>query len=155
MDTRVIVDFRFFGYTQPQEANELVFQRGYSDAYGMPQPTFRSAMSESDRVRARRMMDDMCSIALKIGGYLPGSEPQFMTPGLALHLAGTTRAGLNANKTVANTHCKVHNFDNLYVGGNNVIETGFAANPTLTSICYAIRAADNIIKRFPPRNRDA
>ena len=35
----------------------------------------------------------MCDMALRIGGYLPGSEPQFMTPGLALHLAGTVRAG--------------------------------------------------------------
>ncbi|GJE91247.1 pyranose 2-oxidase [Phanerochaete sordida] len=151
MDTRVIVDFRFFGYTQPQEANELTFQRHYRDAYDMPQPTFRFEMSADDRARARRMMDDMCNIALKIGGYLPGSEPQFMTPGLALHLAGTTRAGLDANKTVADTRCKVHNFDNLYVGGNNVIETGFAANPTLTSICYAIRASNDIISKLKPR----
>ena len=77
----------------------------------------------------------MCSIALKIGGYLPGSEPQFMTPGLALHLAGTVRAGcvrvtiglhallidllnrLDTSKTVADTYSKVHNFSNLYVGG--------------------------------------
>nr|4MIH_A Chain A, Pyranose 2-oxidase [Phanerodontia chrysosporium]4MIH_B Chain B, Pyranose 2-oxidase [Phanerodontia chrysosporium]4MIH_C Chain C, Pyranose 2-oxidase [Phanerodontia chrysosporium]4MIH_D Chain D, Pyranose 2-oxidase [Phanerodontia chrysosporium]4MIH_E Chain E, Pyranose 2-oxidase [Phanerodontia chrysosporium]4MIH_F Chain F, Pyranose 2-oxidase [Phanerodontia chrysosporium]4MIH_G Chain G, Pyranose 2-oxidase [Phanerodontia chrysosporium]4MIH_H Chain H, Pyranose 2-oxidase [Phanerodontia ch len=148
MDTRVIVDYRFFGYTEPQEANELVFQQHYRDAYDMPQPTFKFTMSQDDRARARRMMDDMCNIALKIGGYLPGSEPQFMTPGLALHLAGTTRCGLDTQKTVGNTHCKVHNFNNLYVGGNGVIETGFAANPTLTSICYAIRASNDIIAKF-------
>ena len=35
----------------------------------------------------------MCDCALKLGGYLPDSEPQFMTPGLAVHLGGTVRAG--------------------------------------------------------------
>lgn len=63
---------------------------------------------------------------------------------------------------VADTHCKVYDFDNLYVGGqlciilissivlifvlgNGVIPTGFGANPTLTSICYALRASEHII----------
>lgn len=111
IDTRLIVDFRFFGYAEPQECNRIVFQQHYTDAYGMPQPTFKFQLSEDDRERCRRMMDEyvfgfypdhlsdslfsfsMCSIALEVGGFLPGSEPQFMTPGLPLHLAGTTRAG--------------------------------------------------------------
>ncbi|PSS38000.1 hypothetical protein PHLCEN_2v183 [Hermanssonia centrifuga] len=158
IDTRLIVDFRFFGYTEPRELNQVIFQDSYDDAYGMPQPTFKFQMSDDDRQRARRMMDDMCSMALKLGGYLPGSEPQFMTPGLALHLAGTVRAGLDEKETVADTYCKVWNFDNLYVAdelfpssklastGNGVIPTGFGANPTLTSICYAIRSANQIVE---------
>ncbi|KAJ3537891.1 hypothetical protein NM688_g6602 [Phlebia brevispora] len=148
IDPRLIVDFRFFGYVDPSESNKIVFQKYYSDAYDMPQPTFKFQMSSEDRKRARRMMDDMCKTALKIGGYLPGSEPQFMTPGLALHLAGTVRAGDNRKETVADTYCKVWNFDNLYVGGNGVIPTGFAANPTLTSICYALRGASKIVEKL-------
>ncbi|CAL1708625.1 unnamed protein product [Somion occarium] len=148
IDTRLIVDFRFFGYVEPRETNQLRFQQYYDDAYGMPQPTFEFQMSEDDSARSRRMMDDMCSIALKLGGYLPGSEPQFMTPGLALHLAGTVRAGLDKKTHVADTYSKVYDFRNLYVGGNGVIPTGFGANPTLTSICYAIRASEHIINEI-------
>lgn len=151
IDTRLIVDYRWFGYVEPRECNKVVFQQLYEDAYGMPQPTFHFEMSEDDRRRARDMMADMCSVALKIGGYLPGSEPQFMTPGLALHLAGTVRAGLDEETTVANTYSQVHKFPNLYVGGNGVIETGFGANPTLTSLCYAIRSANSIIEKLKPK----
>jgi pyranose oxidase len=148
IDTRLIVDFRFFGYVEPKDTNRLVFQQYYHDAYDMPQPTFRFSMSQDDRDRAHRMMDDMCNCAMKLGGYLPGSEPQFMTPGLALHLGGTVRAGMTKKDHVADTNCKVWDFDNLYVGGNGVIPTGFGANPTLTSICYAIRGSTDIINKF-------
>ena len=58
---------------------------------------------------------------------------------------------LNSKTHVADTYCKVYNFSNLYVGGNGVIPTPFAANPTLTSMGYAIRSAEKIIERLGGR----
>ena len=49
---------------------------------------------------------------------------------------------------MADTHSRVYNFKNLYVGGNGVIPTGFGANPTLTSMGYAIRACESIIEKL-------
>jgi choline dehydrogenase-like flavoprotein len=92
------------------------------------------------------MMDDMTNVANKLGAYLPKSEPQFMTPGLALHLGGTTRLGLGEDKdiSVANFNSQIWNFHNLFVGGNGTIPTPFGANPTLTSMCLAMRSAQKI-----------
>ncbi|RPD55165.1 pyranose 2-oxidase [Lentinus tigrinus ALCF2SS1-7] len=148
IDTRTIVDLRFFGYAEPRESNEIRFEKDITDGYGMPQPTFKFFLSDSDKERANKMMEDMCDVALKIGGFLPGSEPQFMAPGLPLHLAGSVRAGLDPKTHVADTHSRVYNFKNLYVGGNGVIPTGFGANPTLTSMGYAIRACKSIIEKL-------
>ncbi|KLO05211.1 FAD/NAD(P)-binding domain-containing protein [Schizopora paradoxa] len=148
IDTRTIVDFRFFGRMEPKKENTITFETKYTDAFDMPQPTFNIQLSRDDAKRANDMMIDMCDMASKLGGYLPGSEPQFMEPGLALHLGGTTRAGPTKEDHVADTNCKVFEFENLYVAGNGVIPTGFAANPTLTSMGYAIRTAEDIIKKF-------
>jgi len=148
VDERTIIDLYFFGIAQPQSSNTITFEETYFDAFGMPQPTFNFRLSDDDRHRANAMMKDMCAVSGNLGGYLPGSEPQFMPPGSALHLAGTTRAGLDSATHVADTSCKVFNFGNLYVAGNGVIPTGFAANPTLTSMCYALRTAENIIKNI-------
>ncbi|THH03893.1 hypothetical protein EW145_g5921 [Phellinidium pouzarii] len=148
IDSRTIVDLRFFGFAEPRVDNTITFESGYEDDFGMPQPTFHFQLSDDDRKRAHRMMLDMCEVADKLGGFLPGSEPQFMAPGLALHLGGTTRAGLDPETHVADTNCKVYGFSNLYVGGNGVIPTGFASNPTLTSMCYAIRSAEAIVAQL-------
>jgi hypothetical protein len=48
------------------------------------------------------------------------------------------------NKSVANYNSQVWKFSNLYVGGNGVLPTPYGANPTLTSICMAMRSAYKI-----------
>ncbi|KZT31414.1 pyranose oxidase [Sistotremastrum suecicum HHB10207 ss-3] len=137
IDSRVVVDLRFFGRNEPLERNTLTFSKVHRDGYDMPQPTFHFQMSEKSRKESAVMMADMTQVATKIGGYLPGSEPQFLEPGLVLHLAGTFRAyepgRVTDNKdiksySVVDTYSKVHDFSNLYLGGNGIIPTAFAAN---------------------------
>jgi len=145
IDSRLVCDFRWFGRTQPEETNQIRFERDLTDGYGMPQPTFHYKPNAESVREAHRMMTDMCEVAQRVGGYLPGSEPQFMAPGLALHLGGTTRLGHGDNKdSCANFRGQVHGFKNLFVAGNGVIDTPFAANPTLTSMALATYSAEHI-----------
>ncbi|QRW08111.1 GMC oxidoreductase [Ceratobasidium sp. AG-Ba] len=164
-DPRVVVDLRFFGRQEIREENCVTFadpitiQRpdgtternmdGTTDGYGMPQATFHVTRSASDAERDHQMMKDMCEAASVLGAYLPGSQPQFMAPGLVLHITGTTRAGSSSEDSVVDQNSKLWDLDNVFVGGNNVIPDSTACNPTLTSVAYAIKSARYISSQIP------
>ncbi|KAJ7028772.1 putative pyranose oxidase [Mycena alexandri] len=133
LDSRIVVDLRFFGMQDGVPENRMIFQTQIKDEYGMPQPTFEYKPTPKYAEETQRMMEDMTSVANKLGAYLPKSEPQFMTPGLALHLGGTTRLGLGEHKdiSVANFNSQIWNFNNLFVGGNGTIPTPFGREPHL------------------------
>ncbi|KAB8202115.1 hypothetical protein BDV34DRAFT_215768 [Aspergillus parasiticus] len=153
IDKRTIVDLRFFGKVEPDWNNYVTFESDIKDAYGMPQPTFRYKLNEDDRDQSHRMMKDMEEAAGALGGYLPGSEPQFLAPGLALHVCGTTRAQKKEKEcdpdpketSCCDENSKIWGIPNLYVGGLNVIPGANGSNPTLTAMCFAIKSAKSIL----------
>ncbi|CAE6419406.1 unnamed protein product, partial [Rhizoctonia solani] len=160
-DPRVIVDLRFFGKQEVEQTNYVEFSTEHTDIYGMPQATFYVTRNRTDAERDENMMLAMCEAAKCLGSYLPGSNPQFMAPGLALHITGTTRLGRTVegqdpdkNTSVANEFSNVHGHENLFVGGNNVIPDSTACNPTRTSVSYAIKAARYIAKKLNPELPD-
>ncbi|KAK0222089.1 pyranose 2-oxidase [Armillaria fumosa] len=144
-DPRVVVNLCFFGKSDIAEENQVTFSDDYTDIYGMPQPTFCVKRSREDGERDHRMMQDMTSTANILGGYLSGSEPQFIEAGLALHITGTTRIGNDPQTSVADPESKVHGFHNLWVGGNGCIPDSTACNPTLTSVAIAIKGAESVV----------
>ncbi|KAI0631442.1 pyranose oxidase [Trametes polyzona] len=153
IDTRLIVDWRFFGRTEPIEENKLWFSDKITDAYDLPQPTFDFRFPQGRTSNdAEKMMTDMCTMSAKVGGFLPGSQPQFMEPGLVLHLGGTHRMGFDeqADKCCVDTDSRVFGFQNLFVGGCGNIGTAYASNPTLTAMALAIKSCEYIKKNFKP-----
>lgn len=60
------------------------------------------------------------------------------------HHLGTARMSENAKDGVVDRNCRVHGMTNLYVADSSVFPTGGYANPTLTIVAIAMRAADHI-----------
>lgn len=147
VDSRLIVDLRWFGIADPRPDNRVTFSDRYKDIFGLPQPTFDFTLNREERERQHVMMKDMLRAASALGGFLPGSEPQFVAPGLPLHFAGTVRIGDDPADSVCDTDSRVWGFDNLYVGGNGLIRTGQASNPTLTSLALALKSARSILAK--------
>ncbi|MDQ4144631.1 MAG: pyranose oxidase [Actinomycetota bacterium] len=145
VDGRLIVDLRWFGIVEPREKDCIRFSDTIQDVYGMPQPTFEWVLDEDDRRKQHRMMADMERAANALGGYLPGSEPQFVAPGLPVHVTGTTRMGRDEKDSVVDENSRMWGIENLYLGGNGLIPRGSACNPTLTTLAYAVKGAEHII----------
>ena len=148
VDGRLIVDLRWFGIVEPRFESKLAFSDVHTDVFDMPQPTFEWVLGEQDRRNQHQMMGDMLRAANALGGFLPGSEPQFVAPGLPVHVTGTTRMGTSREESVVDPNSQVWGFDNLYLGGNGLIPRGSAANPTLTSVSMALRASEHLIKNL-------
>lgn len=150
VDSRLIVDLKWFGMVDPVPSNRMTFEPDIRDRFGMPQPTLEFELSAGDKEREDKMMAHMRDVARDLGDYLPGSEPKRVPLGASTHTMGATRMGEKDDGTsVVDPYSLVWGFDNLYVGGNCVIPTRNASNPTLTSVALAIRAANHLLSKGP------
>lgn len=145
VDSRLIVDLRWFGIVEPRYESKLAFSDRHLDSFDMPQPTFEWILNDEDRQKQHRMMGDMLRAANALGGFLPGSEPTFVAPGLPVHVTGTTRMGESPEDSIVDKNSRVWGFENLYLGGNGLIPRGSASNPTLTSVAMALRSSEHIV----------
>lgn len=66
----------------------------------------------------------------------------------AWHQMGTTRMHPDPALGVVDADCRLHGFENFYIGGSSVFPTGGYTNPTLTIVALAVRLADHLKSRF-------
>jgi choline dehydrogenase-like flavoprotein len=78
-------------------------------------------------------------------------EPRLLPPGSSLHYQGTHRLGAQDDgSSVCDPTCRVWGVKNLFLGGNGLIPTETACNPTLTSVALATIGAEEIVRHLRP-----
>jgi len=64
------------------------------------------------------------------------------------HQAGTARFGADPATSVANTDCRAHEVDNLYIVDTSIFPSIGAVNPALTAMANALRVGDHLLERL-------
>lgn len=124
----------------------VAFSEEMRDYLGMPAPMIHYGLSVQDLKHIQQALEIVTEVATELGECLPGYEPRMIPAGSSLHYQGSTRMGTSAEDSVCDRYSRVWGFDNLFVGGNGVIATSTACNPTLTSCALVIRAAGEIVR---------
>jgi choline dehydrogenase-like flavoprotein len=109
------------------------------------QETFTVTKEKVDRYWKAHMAD-ICDLEWK--PEVLNSEAGIVDlAGDLAHPAGSTRMGRSASDSVVDAHLRVHRIDNLSVASASVFPSSGSANPTLTVMQLAMRAADAIARR--------
>lgn len=133
-----------------QVSDAVEFSDTEADHYGMPKMRIRYSHTDTDRGVIDQMREVSITAADRLGTR--HEEPELAAGGSSLHYQGTVRMGqVDDGESVCDVNLRVWNVENLYVGGNGVIPTATSANPTLTLVALAIRAAEQIVAALAAR----
>ncbi len=115
--------------------------------HGMPSVNVRYRLTEIDKMATAASRELIRRAASGLGRIVDGLDVWTLPAGSSLHYQGTVRMGpANDGTSVCDSYSQVWGTTNLFVGGNGVIPTATACNPTLTSVALAVRACERIVE---------
>jgi choline dehydrogenase-like flavoprotein len=123
----------------PQADNRVTLAEE-KDRHGLPVAHFSYSQCDNDKAlnkAATRSMERILQAA--------GAE-EVMTIDRYAHLVGGARMAATAEQGVVDSHHRVFGVPNLYVVDGSTLPTQGAANPALTIMALAARAADRLIR---------
>lgn len=151
-----IVGVGTFGVKDIQFSDRVEFSDSETDSFGMPLMRVHYTLTEKDHANYRLAIEKITRIAQILGELVGGNPPAILPSGSSLHYMGTTRMGARDDgDSVCDHESRVWGFQNLYIGGNGVIPTGIACNPTATSVALAVRAARALVRDLTEENTHA
>jgi pyranose oxidase len=144
-DPRHVVGLGWFCRKELRYEDHVAFTDEQRDYLGMPRMQIHYALTPADEEAIAGAKQEVARAASALGEPILGDEPHLIPAGSSLHYQGTVRLGESDDgQSVCDPYSRVWGFSNLFVGGNGVIPTATACNPTLTSVALAVRACDRI-----------
>lgn len=123
----------------PQAGNRVTLAEE-KDRYGLPVAHFAYSQCENDRMlldAAQHVMEDILRAA--------GAE-EVITIQRFAHLVGGARMGADETQGVVDADCRAFAVPNLLITDGSVLPTQGSANPALTIMSVAARAADRLVR---------
>ncbi|WP_434318660.1 GMC family oxidoreductase [Leifsonia sp. P73] len=111
------------------------------DRYGLPVAHFAYSQGDNDRALAKAAQATMEHILEAAGAQ------ETMTVQRYAHLVGGARMGADETLGVVDADCRTFAVPNLLITDGSVLPTQGSANPALTIMAVAARAADRLIHR--------
>ncbi len=130
----------------PVFSNGVELDPSRKDSFGVPLLRMTGKRHDED-LRTARFIASKAEALLKAAGAtetflkLPGSATSF-----GQHQAGTCRMGSDPKTSVVDSHCRMHEVDNVFVVDGSVHVTNGGFNPSLTIQAVAFRAAEHMVK---------
>jgi len=122
----------------PQARNRVTLAEE-KDRYGLPVANFSYSQCDNDKKlmrAAQSVMEDLLHAA--------GAD-EVITIDREAHLVGGARMAADERKGVVDRNCRSFAVPNLYITDGSVLPTQGSANPALTIMAVAARAADRLL----------
>jgi choline dehydrogenase-like flavoprotein len=123
------------------QADNRVTLADEKDRHGLPVAHFAYSQCDNDKLLTKAATDSLETI-LKAAG-----AEEVITINRYAHLVGGARMASGPSDGVVDSDHRVFGVPNLYVVDGSVLPTQGAANPALTIMALAARAADRLIAR--------
>ncbi|MEN8601086.1 GMC family oxidoreductase [Microbacterium rhizosphaerae] len=114
------------------------------DGYGLPVAHFSYTQCDNDRALAKAAQATMEQLLEAAGAS------ETMTVQRYAHLVGGARMGADETQGVVDADCRTFAVPNLLITDGSVLPTQGSANPALTIMAVAARAAERLIHRPEP-----
>jgi choline dehydrogenase-like flavoprotein len=111
------------------------------DRHGLPVAHFSYSQGENDKMLTKAARESMETILRAAGAS------EVITIERYAHLVGGARMAATAEQGVVDRDMRVFGIPNLYVVDGSTLPTQGAANPALTIMALAARAADRLVRR--------
>ena len=124
----------------PPQAENRVTLADETDRHGLPVAHFSYSQCDNDKQLTQAATESMESILRAAGAS------EVITIDRYAHLVGGARMAARAEDGVVDAAHRVFGVPNLYVVDGSTMPTQGAANPALTIMALAARAADRLIR---------